>query len=411
METPIACVMGGLSIIRPLGRAGIPVVAVLDPDVQEPLALSRYVQGTFGIPRPIEDAEGVIAALLRFGERQAQRPVLYFENDEQLLLVSRHRQALSAAFRFTLPETTQVEDLVDKRRFAVLADRFGLPTPNTLVVPHGTATVDPGLRAWKDFPCIIKPALRTHWFGSRFSRHLVADTQKAIRVDSRTELDEMLGDLASNPCEFIVQPFIEGDEQLLVSYHAYARDGVVVADFTGRKIRTTPREYGFSSYVQITDDAEIRGLGRDVVHALRFNGVLKLDFKEDLRARKRLLLEANPRFNLWHHAGAVAGVNLPLLVYRDLIQPGSVPVDAVRARPGVKWLCASLDLSAFGQHRAAGAVSPLGWLWNLATADVVEDLSLRDPLPGAARLWSRTRARAASWFRPRPAVAVVEETP
>jgi predicted ATP-grasp superfamily ATP-dependent carboligase len=397
--------MGSLSIIRPLGRAGIPVVAVIDPDSHEPLALSRYVGSTFSIPRPVEDAEGVVTALLRFGERQQNRPVLYFDNDEQLLLVSRHREILSTAFRFALPPTELLEDLVDKRRFVALADRYGLPTPHTLIVPQGTATGDTGLRTWREFPCIIKPALRTHWFGSRFARHLVAGTQKAIRVDSRRELDDMLEDLAKHPSDFIVQPFIDGGEQLIVSYHAYVRDGVVVADFTGRKIRTTPREYGFSSFVHITDDAEVRTLGRDIVHALRFNGVIKLDFKEDLRARQRVLLEANPRFNLWHHPGAVAGVNLPLLVYRDLIQPGSVPVDAVRARSGVKWMSASLDLSAFAQHRAAGAVSRWSWLWDLATADVVEDLSLRDPLPGAAKLWATARAKAAQLMGAREATA------
>src|SRR5262249_17899866 len=143
-----------------------------------------------------------------------------------------------------------------------------------------------------------------------------------------------------------------------------------VADFTGRKVRTAPREYGSSTCVEITDDSGVRRVGRDVVARLRFNGVVKLDFKEDLRTSALFLLEASPRFNLWHHAGALAGVNRPLLVYKDLLEPGSVQPGTHKARPGVKWMSAAMDLSAFAQHRAAGELSRLKWLRDLATSDV-----------------------------------------
>ena len=46
-------------------------------------------------------------------------------------------------------------------------------------------------------------------------------------------------------------------------------------------------------------------------------GVAKLDFKRD-RSGKLHLFEINPRFTLWHHAAAIAGVNIPALVYADL---------------------------------------------------------------------------------------------
>ena len=44
--------------------------------------------------------------------------------------------------------------------------------------------------------------------------------------------------------------------------------------------------------------------------ALGLRGVAKLDFKRTA-AGELVLLEVNPRFNLWHLPGAVAGVNLP----------------------------------------------------------------------------------------------------
>ena len=53
-----------------------------------------------------------------------------------------------------------------------------------------------------------------------------------------------------------------------------------------------------------------------MLERLAFVGVVKLDYKRDPRTGRFYLLEVNPRFNLWNHLGAAAGVNLPLLAYR-----------------------------------------------------------------------------------------------
>ena len=77
-------------------------------------------------------------------------------------------------------------------------------------------------------------------------------------------------------------------------------------------------------------------------------GVAKLDFKRDPQGKLRLL-EINPRFNLWHHPGAVAGVNIPALVYADLT--GSPRPAATRVKAGVRWCRPWKDFPA---ARAAG---------------------------------------------------------
>src|SRR5439155_1128342 len=83
----------------------------------------------------------------------------------------------------------------------------------------------------------------------------------------------------------------------------------VMGEFTGRKIRTAPRRYGFSTYVEITDEDEVRRLGHSILERIGFSGVAKVDFKREPRTKRLYLLEINPRFNLWHHAGAAAGVS------------------------------------------------------------------------------------------------------
>ena len=269
--------------------------------------------------------------------------------------------------------------------------RTDLPTPKTHAIAMGCATTDPHVRSWSDFPCIVKPGIRTHWFGSRVGEHVISH-QKALRVDSRAELLALAPALASHPSDFILQALIEGSEDQIVSYHAYVSEAGVVADFTGRKVRTAPPRYGFSTYIEVTDDDRVRRVGRDILTRINFQGVIKLDFKEDGRDGPLHLLEANPRVNLWHHPAAIAGVNLPALIYRNLVSPGSVRPVTRRARPGVRWMWALPDLH---QQRASGAFPTLQWLQEIVSADVVEDLCWRDPLPSMANLLGRLRQRTA----------------
>ena len=63
---------------------------------------------------------------------------------------------------------------------------------------------------------------------------------------------------------FVVQTRISGPETCIDSYHVYVdAGGSVAGEFTGRKIRTYPPRYGYSTAVEITDDPEVRELGRD----------------------------------------------------------------------------------------------------------------------------------------------------
>jgi predicted ATP-grasp superfamily ATP-dependent carboligase len=110
-----------------------------------------------------------------------------------------------------------------------------------------------------------------------------------------------------------------------------------------------------------------------VLEAIGFSGVAKIDFKRDARSERLYLLEINPRFNLWHHPGAVAGVSIPALVYRDCVEPGSAR-RAGPARAGVRWMNARDDWRAFDGSHAR-------WVAEMLTVQVNESLLLRDPLP------------------------------
>ena len=371
---PQAWVLGAIDLVHALTLAGIPVVAVADP--QDPARYSRAtvagIERNPSSPRP----EAMVDWLLAAAAEQAEQPVLYYDNDWDLLLVSRHRDRLARGFRFVAAPARLVEDLVDKARFHALAARLGLPVPRT-VRCSSREMGDHGLR----YPLVVKPVCR---HGTAWSR-LVSG--KAAHVGDRAGMTVLAEQLDGADLDLLVQEAVPGPESRVESYHAFVDDqGAVAGEFTGRKLRTYPRTYGYSTAITITDDPDVRELGRRIAQTLELRGVAKLDFKRAPDGGLRLL-EVNPRFNLWHHPGALAGVNLPALVHADLLgrpAPGSGAV----ARSGVTW-CSPHDLKAARQE----GLGVTQWLrWAIA-CDAISGFAWDDPFPlPRAALW-RARHR------------------
>ena len=118
-------------------------------------------------------------------------------------------------------------------------------------------------------------------------------------------------------------------------------------------------------------------------------GVAKLDFKRDDRGRLHLL-EVNPRFNLWHYPGALAGVNLPATVYADLTGRERPPPAAPHRR--VTWLDPLRTCGRCTRQRMA----LLAWLRWARGCEAISGLAREDPMPFMrGKLWGAVRRRAA----------------
>ena len=270
-------------------------------------------------------------------------------------------------FRFSITSAQLTEELNDKLQFQKLAERLGLPVPAAVIVHPMTDESPPELPF--AYPIVVKPTTRSvhHWSD---------DGGKASLVSSRAELDVLWSKLARNDSQFVIQELVVGPESKVVSYHAYvADDGTVVGEFTGEKIRTKPAVFGHSSSVRVLSLPAVREVGRDLIARLDFKGVLKFDFK--IRPDGGFaLFEVNTKFNLWHLPGAIAGVNIPALVYDDLMGNGR-PVEKSIEREGVVWCKLWDDLPVALEE----GLPFLQWLRWVRTVDSVRDLALNDPMP------------------------------
>jgi D-aspartate ligase len=363
-DHPLACVIGEIDLVHALGLAGIFSVVVSPPG--DFTRYSKFTRDSIDRVDALRNPEELAERLLEWSRRQPSKPVLYYNGDWDLLAVSRHREQLSEGFRFVVPDQELVEDLVDKTRFQRLAEKQELPVPRSVVLGAGTEQADLDLR----FPVVVKPVTRNHASWKPIARAKVA------QCDTSEELTDLLTRLEEAGVDVLVQEFVPGPESLIESYHVYAdEEGTIVGEFTGKKIRTYPEHHGYSTALVLTAAPDVRELGRDIVNRIDLHGVAKIDFKRDAEDGRLHLLEINPRFNLWHHPGAAAGVNIPELVYRDLV--GLPRQQVTTARAGVRWCSPWRDAQAVWTQRV-----PLrSWIPWMLSCETKCGFSWDDPLP------------------------------
>jgi predicted ATP-grasp superfamily ATP-dependent carboligase len=153
-----------------------------------------------------------------------------------------------------------------------------------------------------------------------------------VVVEDRGALPRIVDLLAHDHRQVIAQEIVPGPESRIESYHVHVdAGGTVRAEFTGRKVRTHPAAMGHSTALTTTDEPDVRRLGRELTERVAHRGVAEFDFKRDPDAR-RWLLEVNPRFSLWHHVGAAAGVNIPESVWRELLRARAPPASGRASR-------------------------------------------------------------------------------
>ncbi len=353
-----------MDLVRPLGLAGIRCAVAVPPGAAS--RYSRFTVQALDWAHPWERPDELVEALVRFGKLQNERPVLFFQSDGDLLLVSRNRDRLQTFFRFAIADQELVEDLVDKQRFQVLAERLQLPIPPAQRLHSTPKAPELKLR----FPVVVKPLTRRPELWKS-----VVKSGKALRIDTAEQFRRLWPALNGSGVEMLAQELIPGGESSIESYHVYVDgDGRILGEFTGKKIRTYPVEYGDSTALETTGAADVAALGRELVQRLKLCGVAKFDFKRAPDGRL-YLLEVNPRFNLWHHLGAVAGVNLPAMVHHDLM--GQAKPETRSAVAGLRWCRAWQDVLAARQSQ----VRTISWLRWTISCEAKRLLALDDPMP------------------------------
>ena len=199
----------------------------------------------------------------------------------------------------------------------------------------------------------------------------------------------------------MVQQLVAGNGDSQLSYAALCSNGEVVASLAARRLRQYPMDFGrASSHVETIDDSRLERDATRLLAAMRFTGMVEVEFKRDPVSGANLLLDVNPRAWGWQSLGGRAGVDFPYLLWR--LANGRLASRGSRAAAGVRWVRAGTDVLAAAGELAAGRLSVREYVRSLRGPLEFAVFATDDPLPSLAGplLTARLVARRLAAGRP-----------
>lgn len=362
----------GLGIVRSLGRRGIPVW-VLKQGGQLVGAVSRYA--CHSLRSPLADDHEQLAFLVDLAVREGLKGwVLFPTTDESVVLIARHHEVLAEHYRLTTPPWRVLRWVCDKRFLHRLAGDLGVNHPWTFCPRRR----DDVAALECPFPVILKPAMKLG-----FNR-LTCD--KAWRIEDRASLLARYDEACElvPPRMLMIQQMVPGGGEAQFSYAALCRDGTPLASIVARRTRQFPMEFGrFSTYVEVVDEPRVIEPAVRLLAAIRFTGLVELEFKRDSRSDQYKLLDVNPRVWGWHTLSRRAGVDFSYLLWL-LVRGERIP--EVRARTGEHWIRMSADLPVAIQEILKGRLSLRDYVRSLRGPRESAIFAWDDPAPGLLEL-------------------------
>lgn len=327
-STPAAVVMNthitGLAVARSLGRAGVPVVG-LDDERGGLGQHSRHLAGLGLVPGPTVDGGAALAEhLVALGPSFAERPVLVPTNDDWVLALARHRDRLEEHYRYPFAAYDVVQRALSKTALYRTCERLGVAVPRSWYLDEHSPEQVAELVT---YPCVLKPDDSRGFY--------TAFRAKVFVVHDAGELVQRCAEAAARGLTLVAQEWVETRPGGFWSVASYlSPDGTPRGVFTGRKLEQWPPDFGTSCLADARWDAALADAGVAVLQALGYSGISEIEFVQDAATGRQLLLDVNPRAWKWVGLPVAAGVDLPLLAYRDAI---GRPVDSPPQRDGVRW--------------------------------------------------------------------------
>ena len=392
------CHFNGLSIIQELGRHGVNVLAL--DSTRSVGTYSRYAE-FHQCPDPLTAERDFIEYLLALGPEFREKPVLFPTNDQWVVAVSRHKEALSRYYLPCVADWPTAELLIRKRRFYEWGIARGYPVPRVWTPDQfDLIPVDA-------FPLAAKPQFRriasNDERNHRLSQHL--DEVRLTVLRDKDELDRFVASHADILEYLVFVDYVEGLSDRMYTVGVYAdREHQVLGLFTGRKVRGYPPDIGDCIVGQVEEiPEEIPSMVKLMCRELEYHGIAEFEFKRDATTGVFKLIEVNPRSWSWVGITPACGVSLPWLAYADLSGGEQIVyTDSLLPTGSVKWVKILSDLeNCLYFNRRAGYpdwhMTPMEW-WQSLRAEhrVIAEFAADDPMPGIYSVYANLRGLATS---------------
>ena len=373
-----ALITGGdfqaLGVLRTLARKNIPII-MLDCDYCIG-KYSKYKKKFFKSPKP-SDAQLYVDFLIELAQKEnihKDRWVIFPNSDEIVQVLSKYKSVLEEYYRVPTPGWEIIRNVYIKKNTYQLAEKNGIPIPVTYY-PESVQDLE---ELNLDYPAVIKPSIRDNFYNKV--------KIKAFRVNCKDELIKTFKYVCSiiEPSEVLVQEFIPGGPHHLYSFCPFFKNGQVFTCIMARRSRQHPMDFGHAStFAELVDIPELHKLAEKFLALINYYGIAEVEFMQDPRNGNFKLIEVNPRVWGWHSIAIASGVDLPYLLYQDMI---GEKLDVRLPLNHVKWIRLMTDVPTVLSEIIKGHLKVGDYLKSMKGKKEYAVFSLNDPLPFLAEI-------------------------
>lgn len=354
---------------------------------------SRHFNNPVTIANPYQEPRRAVNDMLTLGrtlcERWGERLMVIPSSDTNLMFMLDHFTELSPFFRLMGDATFEGarHDVVDKAACSELLTSGNVPQPLTVPVRSET-DVDTVIQSMK-FPCVYKPTTKD--YGQSFYR--AHQGRKAVECENASALRRALPMELAQGFELVVQEHIPFDETTdEIPFYLYADESFQIRMASiAIKEHIDPPRFGTATVLRLGWMPELLEHAQAVVKALRWRGILMIEFIRDQRDGLWKVIEVNGRPWLFVDFFRRAGLPYLQLLVDDLRgQTEHWPVMQVPPPASVLDAPVHVDLPyacrmAFGERSAARGVVGQ-WLAQIPGRLSTPYLAPDDELPGRAQI-------------------------
>ena len=276
---------GTLGVIRSLGRAGVPVHAVLEGR-RNPASRSRHLHRAHPWAPPAQRPSALLGHLRMIGERIPGGPALLLPMDDAgAIFAAEYADALAPRFAVPPQDPDVPRRVADKSRLLAACREHDIPAPQARV-PATRDGVHDAIKTL-ELPIIAKwarPRLLPRGFRSTTLVHDATEVHRLFASAARHDAGPLVLQRRIPP---------DGGDWFFQGY--FDSGGACRYGGVGRKHLAHPPQAGHTVAGEWADNPELYEHAVHVVRTLGCRGLVDLDFRRDPGTGDYRLLDFNPR--------------------------------------------------------------------------------------------------------------------
>lgn len=357
----------GLSNVRSLGEAGIPVYVV---DKSLCIAMySKYCLKFFESPDFIKD--DFAEFLIEIAEKENIKDwVLIPSNDHAVYTLAKHRLKLECYYKLVTSELEIIERIYDKLKLLDIAKNIDVPIPVTQSFCYENDPVLPSMR----FPVITKGRNGLSFFKAIHKKALLSENEDELRQQLR-----MIGQKFAIDKTFTQELIPFDGSNKTISFTAFCVAGEIMSHWTGEKLREHPPRFGTATFAQSTyiEDCHIQSIS--LLKALNYTGVCEVEYLRDPRDNKYKLIEINARTWLWVGLAKACGIDYAKIIYD---YANNISYNYLKDyRKKIRWINFITDFPISVKLIFKGQLTLSQYIKSLCGIKVNAIFKITDPLP------------------------------